>query len=619
MASSHSTVIITVTIMILTVTLTQSKSQNNIIIKGNTTLSSDNHTFSLGFFTTNQPNHYYLGIWYSSLPTPTYVWVANRAIPTLNLLTSTLAITDTGQLSVLDGPVSVWKSEGVKTKLYNVSTGFTTRLLETGNLVVFSPDGFPVWESFDYPTDTWLPGMNITGDRRLVSWRSEVDPAPGLYSMRLKPYGYNEFELVYNSSDDAYWSTGNWTGTSFTNVPEMTIPYIYMFHFMNPAKPSASFWYTEMASDVDSTLPLTRFQVDVNGQLKQFTWSVQGSNWNMFWSQPEDKCKVYALCGNLGFCTNSLIKPCVCFHGYSPAKENEWDSDDYSSGCRRTSADLCESSDRFVDVGAVGFDASDSLSFSGSRSACEKSCLDNCSCIGLYHNDKANFCKVLYGSGLNLRNLTAYSINQDVLYLRVPKEQSRGTLPKPTSNTLLLVSVIVATISIFLIVSVALLLLRKRVKKRKGLEEDGIFPVLNLKRPPSAANIGGEEGGNGEKWFFPPWASRKIIEGNLSEIIDQRLAGAFDADEAERVALVAIWCIQDNEEMRPTMGMVVKMLEGMVEIGIPPAPKLLQALVSGESYHGVGTGGGCSGDDVTDMDLSRGGSHSSGNISPHWE
>ncbi|PWA80330.1 receptor-like protein kinase 4 [Artemisia annua] len=59
-------------------------------------------------------------------------------------------------------------------------------------------------------------------------------------------------------------------------------------------------------------------------------------------------------------------------------------------------------------------------------------------------------------------------------------------------------------------------------------------------------------------------------------------------EEVVRVGLVAVWCIQDEEVSRPTMGMVVKMLEGVVEVEVPPPPKLLQALVSGESFHGVG-------------------------------
>lgn len=90
--------------------------------------------------------------------------------------------------------------------------------------------------------------------------------------------------------------------------------------------------------------------------------------------------------------------------------------------------------------------------------------------------------------------------------------------------------------------------------------------------------------------FFPPWAAREIIQGNVDSVVDARLNGEYNSEEATRMATVAIWCIQDNEEIRPAMGTVVKMLEGVVEVTVPPPPKLIQALVSGDSYNGVGNG-----------------------------
>ncbi|KAL0426026.1 UNVERIFIED_CONTAM: G-type lectin S-receptor-like serine/threonine-protein kinase SD2-2 [Sesamum radiatum] len=107
----------------------------------------------------------------------------------------------------------------------------------------------------------------------------------------------------------------------------------------------------------------------------------------------------------------------------------------------------------------------------------------------------------------------------------------------------------------------------------------------NVEGPPSA---GGGGKGETEKWFFPPWAARQIIEGNVAAVVDERLGSTYSEVEAARLGLVAVWCIQDDESTRPTMGMVVKMLEGVVEVAVPPPPKLLQALVSGESFQGVG-------------------------------
>lgn len=90
--------------------------------------------------------------------------------------------------------------------------------------------------------------------------------------------------------------------------------------------------------------------------------------------------------------------------------------------------------------------------------------------------------------------------------------------------------------------------------------------------------------------FFPPWAAREIIQGNVETVVDSKLNQEYNIEEATRMATVAIWCIQDNEEIRPAIGTVVKMLEGVVEVTVPPPPKLIQALVSGESYRGVDNG-----------------------------
>ncbi|KAL9442764.1 hypothetical protein AB3S75_016186 [Citrus x aurantiifolia] len=45
-----------------------------------------------------------------------------------------------------------------------------------------------------------------------------------------------------------------------------------------------------------------------------------------------------------------------------------------------------------------------------------------------------------------------------------------------------------------------------------------------------------------------------------------------DREEAERMSMVALWCVQDCPETRPPMSAVVKMLEGGVEIVAPPKP-----------------------------------------------
>ncbi|CAA2953979.1 G-type lectin S-receptor-like serine threonine-kinase SD2-2 [Olea europaea subsp. europaea] len=775
----------------------ESLQRSQVIFSGNTPIFSENRTFQLGFFSPGQNVRWYLGIWYASIPTPTYVWVANREKPIKNLSPATAEISENGKLVIVDqdSRTILWETS-------NLEKAVEFKLLEQGNLVLLNDEGKIVWQSFDFPTDTWLPGMNLSIQQCLTSWKSSSDPAPGRYSVRLNPPNYGEIALVYrngsvgnsDSNSYTYWTTGKWNGNSFDGVPEMTIPYIYKFEFGYPFTPMAVFGYTVVSLDKGAKPPLTRFIVDHTGQLKQFTWSFQTEYWNMFWSQPDNLCRVHGLCGNLGFCSGRPWNPCKCLNGFRPVNDVSWNESDFSEGCRLEGDGNCGQNEGFEEVGVVRYEGPKVVSFSSSRSKCESECLSNCSCVGLLHNARSNLCKNLYGSLFNIQNLTLDSTIDDNLYVKV---QRNNTGKKNKKKMAVFIGMICGILVILSLGTINLLHSRRRkVKKRKG-DEDGVFPVTNLRvfsykelhavtrgfseklghggfgavfrgelsdsslvavkrlerpgggekefraevctigniqhvnlvrlrgfcsedshrllvydympngplsvylrrdgqnlswdvrfqvavgmargiaylheecrnciihcdikpenilldqdfsakvsdfglakligrdysrvlatmrgtwgyvapewisgvaittkadvysygmtllellggrrnvaGPPSASGGGGGECGT-EKWFFPPWAARQLIAGNVTAVVDEQLGSAYDKAEAERVGLAAVWCIQDDESMRPTMGMVVKMLEGVVEVAVPPPPKLIQALVSGDSFRGV--------------------------------
>ncbi|ONK63195.1 uncharacterized protein A4U43_C07F12380 [Asparagus officinalis] len=79
-------------------------------------------------------------------------------------------------------------------------------------------------------------------------------------------------------------------------------------------------------------------------------------------------------------------------------------------------------------------------------------------------------------------------------------------------------------------------------------------------------------------YYFPVLAANKVVEGDVLSILDPRLEGNANLEELDRASRVACWCIQDNEVDRLSMGEVVQILEGVVEVNRPPIPKLLQAL-----------------------------------------
>ncbi|XP_034197068.1 G-type lectin S-receptor-like serine/threonine-protein kinase B120 [Prunus dulcis] len=94
--------------------------------------------------------------------------------------------------------------------------------MDTGNLVLgFGKDQTkdPLWQSFDHPTDTLLPGMMISlnkrtdQQRRLTSWAAVDDPKPGKFSLGIDlqlPAGV----VVWKENTGPYWRSAvyNLTG-----------------------------------------------------------------------------------------------------------------------------------------------------------------------------------------------------------------------------------------------------------------------------------------------------------------------------------------------------------------------------------------------------------------------
>ncbi|KAG6549368.1 hypothetical protein Mapa_009086 [Marchantia paleacea] len=73
-----------------------------------------------------------------------------------------------------------------------------------------------------------------------------------------------------------------------------------------------------------------------------------------------------------------------------------------------------------------------------------------------------------------------------------------------------------------------------------------------------------------ERMFFPRWAFQRYKQGKLQEILDCRLEELVNTDEATRMIKVAFWCIQEDPLLRPSMGGIVQMLEGTLQVSELP-------------------------------------------------
>ncbi|KAL2525288.1 G-type lectin S-receptor-like serine/threonine-protein kinase [Abeliophyllum distichum] len=173
-------------------------------------LVSANKVFTLGFYIPENTNNSYLGIWFT-VNTYGPIWLFNRDKP----------ITDNSGVLTISSTMKliINTSGGDPTDLYANENGMniTATLLNSGNFLVkeMSINGFGdkvLWQSFDYPTDTLLPGMKLgvnhsTGRNwSITSWFSENNPASGAFTLEWDP---SRHRLIIRRREVVYWTSGD--------------------------------------------------------------------------------------------------------------------------------------------------------------------------------------------------------------------------------------------------------------------------------------------------------------------------------------------------------------------------------------------------------------------------
>ncbi|XP_057859955.2 G-type lectin S-receptor-like serine/threonine-protein kinase At2g19130 [Cryptomeria japonica] len=388
-------------------------------LTGNQTIISKNGTFELGFFSPNGTNNWYIGIRYGKVAEKTIVWVANRERPAKNR-PGVLKLSKQGSLDLFD-------AEGASLWSVNMSNKASRAvILDSGNFEVLSGGNKSeiIWQSFDYPSDTWLPGMKLGGKKKLVCWKNSLDPAPGRFSYQMDPSGTKQIVLRWNDSVQ-YWESGAWDGKSFSQIPEMWLTGMYNYSVEDT---SSGFYLSYTFTPVAGYHMLSRFVVHKSGGLQSYVLIVH-NQWSMVWSRPGDQCTVYNVCGAYGTCNSYNVEFCRCVEGFIPRDNRSWSLRDWSStGCVRQSPLNCDaqkcSTDGFIDSRAT-LPANDAFSYPATtKKDCEKVCLHNCSCTAYAFNMPSGPCQIWSGDLLNMHNSKSESDSN--VFIRV----AASSLPK---------------------------------------------------------------------------------------------------------------------------------------------------------------------------------------------
>uniref|UniRef100_A0A2P2QM98 Receptor-like serine/threonine-protein kinase n=1 Tax=Rhizophora mucronata TaxID=61149 RepID=A0A2P2QM98_RHIMU len=323
----------------------------------NRTLLSPNSTFAAGFLALpTSPNQFNFSVWYFKLSQKTVVWSANEKASPLNGSAS-LVITNSSELLLIESPSgkNLWPATAKGNSSANKLS-----LREDGNLV------FADWESFDHPTDTFLPGQSIT--------------AKILRSKNGKFRFLNSKSLVFGS--DSYWNASN----AFLRL-----------HSDGSVELANS---TAIISDDYEDPRPRRLTLDDDGILRLYSFDRSAGEWVAAWQAVEELCTVHGLCGPNAICFNdgfSRATSCVCPAGF---RRNTTDPE---HGCVRK-VELSAKT-KFLRLDYVSFTdgANESDPKVSNLSACQAKCLARNNCLGfMFKYDGQGFCvplhdRLLYG------------------------------------------------------------------------------------------------------------------------------------------------------------------------------------------------------------------------------
>ncbi|KAG6514807.1 hypothetical protein ZIOFF_025180 [Zingiber officinale] len=373
------------------------------------TLISAGSIFQLGFFSPDKDSgNRYLGIWYYNRPSTgqnIVVWVANRN-RSLNSVSSSLNLTSDGNLILFDGETLVW-STGTSTE----SNPARLQLLDTGNLMLTTENfSRTLWQSFDHPSDTLLPGMKLGFDLRrntswhLVSWRSDVDPSLGNYI--IETHGVTE--LIAKNGTTKIHRSGPWSGRGFVGLPQMknsTLARKVNFTFVSNENET---YYT--TGYIDRSV-LSRSVVNTDGNYERWSWD--NGEWRFVWQFPADDCDHYNLCGSGSVCSWGYYAfSCSCLQGFAQA----------SNGCVREKPLNCSSNQIWKAQNVKVPDTENATAYGMiSLDACKRLCLGNCSCVAYAVLDEPNGCVTWQGDLMDLRY---YTDGANDLYIRLAESST---------------------------------------------------------------------------------------------------------------------------------------------------------------------------------------------------
>ncbi|RWR77720.1 G-type lectin S-receptor-like serine/threonine-protein kinase LECRK2 [Cinnamomum micranthum f. kanehirae] len=387
--------------------------------------------FAFGFYNLSE-DRFLVGIWFNKIPERTLAWSFNRNQPVG--LGSYVELTVAGRLLLKD-------SQGSETYIYNGPLYATSaNMKDDGNFALRNSDGSIIWQSFDSPTDTLLPGQSLATNQTLISnANGTIDFSEGRFNLEMQFDG-NLLLNAYRYKDPAYWYTGSIGENGYLHF-NATNMIMFVYNTTTPNQnnlsdagnlptPHSDYYHRATLNDVGNFQIFYYKKANVP-QVGQWSWSLA-------WQAIEQPCNVTGLCEEYGYCfLDANQKPsCLCplnftlldpnnpFKGCSPDFAPQRCGKD--SSMRNFTVQVIEGVDypnnNFADLAELKH---------SDRESCRKAVMDDCSCMAAVFLVAERTCLKKRMPLLNGRSDT--SANGRIAFIKVATTDDTA-LPSPDKN-----------------------------------------------------------------------------------------------------------------------------------------------------------------------------------------
>ncbi|XP_014520378.1 G-type lectin S-receptor-like serine/threonine-protein kinase LECRK2 [Vigna radiata var. radiata] len=404
----------------------------SITAGSNSTWKSPSADFEFGFL--HLPSGLFLvGIWFARISDITLAWYFSPPVEP----NSQIRFTSAGNLVV------AYQNGTTAMTIYNSAEGdaaTSAYMQDDGNFVIKDSNLVSVWQSFNSPTNTILPGQTLLSTKTLFSkGGGPSNYSLGSFMLQMQDDG-NLVLKAYLWADPAYWYTSPITAN-------MTLVFNATTALMYRVDDAGNIFNLTEITPTPVEDYYHRATIDENGNFQQYSYHKRnGSGWRRVWRAVEDPCRVNAICGVYGLCTspdNESIK-CECIPGYIPL-----DDQDVSKGCHPPAViNYCAENNFKLQV----FDDTDFyfdthlVSLAGvDLESCKKDVIDDCNIVAATYDHSTSTCAKKRLPLLNARNSSSSKGLKALLKVANRIESGTSELPKKKSfNVRVFLKVLVA-------------------------------------------------------------------------------------------------------------------------------------------------------------------------------